>query len=149
MRAVLIPVLAFALIGASDEAEAPVPQPDKQALFEQYRSKLEALKKRDFAAEIAQGAVLQGLKPSSCNDRLELAQNKADEAVVMTPGPLLRRGPNTPASEPLAIYAVDQREDGCAVMVMMGDPTDVRPLPSLSAEDHRLMPADQDAGTDQ
>ncbi|MEM6858549.1 MAG: hypothetical protein AAF559_11815 [Pseudomonadota bacterium] len=142
MRAVLIPVLAFALTGASDEAATPAPEPDQQALFEEYRSQLEALKKRDIAAEIAQGAVLQGLKPSNCNDRLERAQDKADEAVVVTPGPLLRRGPNTSDSEPLAIYAVHRREGGCAVMVMMGDPTDVRPLPSLRAEDHRLMPAD-------
>ena len=142
MRAVLIPVLAFGLIGASDGAEAPLQQPDQQALFEEYRGKLEALKRRDIAAEIAQGAVLQGLKPSNCNDRLERAQDKADEAVVVTPGPLLRRGSNTPNNEPLAIYAVDRREGGCAVMVMMGEPEDVRPLPSLSAEDHRLMPAD-------
>lgn len=144
MRAVLIPVLAFALVGASDEAEAPVPQPDQQALLEEYRGKLEALAKRDIAAEVAQESVLRGLKTSNCNDRLERARDQAEEAVVITPGPLLRRGPNTPDSEPLAIYAVDRREGGCAVMVMMGEPTDVRPLPSLSADDHRLMPADGD-----
>lgn len=144
MRAGLIPALAFALVGASDEAEAPVPQPDQQSLVEEYRDKLEALKRRDTAAEIAQGAVLQGLKPSNCNDRLERARDEAEEAVVITPGPLLRRGPNTPDSAPLAIYAVDRREGGCAVMVMMSEPKDVRPLPSISADDHRLMPADGD-----
>ena len=148
MRAVMMPVLAFALVGAADEAPVEAPKPneaqetDAAPLLKEYQDKLEALKKRNLAAEIAQGSVLKGLKPSNCLDRFERAENESEKLALITPGPLLRRGPNNPETPPLAIYAVDRREDNCAVMVMMGDPEEVRPLPKLGAEDHRLMPAD-------
>ncbi|MEO1730400.1 MAG: hypothetical protein AAFR64_06645 [Pseudomonadota bacterium] len=82
---------------------------------------------------------------TGCSDRLERTDEGSDGPVILGPAPLLRRGPNTPETPPLAIYAVDRRENGCGMMVMMGNPNDVRLLPDFSAEDHRLMPADQDA----
>ena len=44
----------------------------------------------------------------------------------------------TPA-EPLFIAAVDKRIDGCSVMVMRNDTSDIRPLPA--PQEHRMMPA--------
>ena len=41
--------------------------------------------------------------------------------------PQFRREP-APAEKPLAIYAVDRREDGCPMIVMLGNPDDVRPM---------------------
>ena len=55
-----------------------------------------------------------------------------------------RREPASP-EKPLAIYAVDRREDGCAVMVMMGNTDDVRPLPRISEGQALLLPAETGA----
>ena len=147
MRSMLIPVAAIALMGASDEAAVELPKSDGPALSQDYEAQIKALIERDSTAGLAEGLALKGLTRSNCLDRLERAQDDAgegaDEAVVVSPGPLLRRGPGSPDTPPLAIYAVDRREGRCAVMVMMGDTDDVRPLPELSAEDHRLMPAEQ------
>ena len=41
--------------------------------------------------------------------------------------------------EPLFIAAVDKRIDGCSVMVMRNDTSDIRPLPA--PQEHRMMPA--------
>ena len=41
--------------------------------------------------------------------------------------------------DPLFIAAVDKRVDGCSVMVMRNDTSDIRPLPA--PREHRLMPA--------
>ncbi|MDJ0977695.1 MAG: hypothetical protein QNI87_04095 [Erythrobacter sp.] len=144
MRAVLIPVLAFACMGASDEAGVEIPQPDESALFGEYQEKLEALKKRNLAAEPNEGSLTRLLQRSACRDRLERAQEDAQKPLLVQPRPLLRRGPDTPEQPPLAIYAVDRRENGCGMMVMMGNPEDVRPVPVFNAEDHRLMPANAD-----
>lgn len=59
---------------------------------------------------------------SACRDRIEYARRASGQP------PLLRRGPATP-DDPVMIYAVDRRQDGCAVMVVKGDPQDIRPLP--------------------
>jgi len=57
-----------------------------------------------------------------CRDRIEHARAASGQP------PLLQRGPATP-EDPVLIYAVDRRQDGCAVMVVAGDPADIRPLP--------------------
>ncbi|KPP93185.1 hypothetical protein [Erythrobacter sp. HL-111] len=41
---------------------------------------------------------------------------------------LMHRGPAT-SDDPPMIYAVDRRQDGCTVMVVKGDPSEIRPLP--------------------
>lgn len=46
-----------------------------------------------------------------------------------------------PPGEPLLIAAVDQRIEGCSVMVMRHDTSDVRPLPAPSEGPARLIPA--------
>ena len=53
--------------------------------------------------------------------------------------PQLRRE-NTSPDEALLIAAVDQRINGCSVMVMYTDTSDVRPLPMPDGEE-RLLPA--------
>lgn len=61
---------------------------------------------------------------AECSDRIEHARAATGQP------PLLRRGPATP-EKPILIYAVDRRQDGCAVMVAKGDPGDIRPLPEV------------------
>jgi hypothetical protein len=51
--------------------------------------------------------------------------------------PQLRRETASPG-EPLLIAAVDHRIGGCAVMVMYGNTSDVRPLPALPDGPARL-----------
>lgn len=148
MRAILIPLMAVALIGASDEAKFETPESEEHTLFQEYQERLKGLKKRDLEVDLVEGEALKRLLRSGCRDRIERVEEdtegRSDLPMILQPGgPLLRRGPNNPESPPLAIYAVDRRENGCGVMVMMGDINDVRPLPELDAEDHRLMPADE------
>jgi hypothetical protein len=53
--------------------------------------------------------------------------------------PWVDRGTAAEPDEPLLIATVDHRIDGCSVMVMRDDTSDVRPLPEPRS--HRLMPA--------
>ena len=53
--------------------------------------------------------------------------------------PKLDRG-NASNDEPLLIAAVDERIDGCSVMVMKNDTSDIRPLPKPSDGPVRLQP---------
>ena len=48
--------------------------------------------------------------------------------------------PNLP-DKPELIYAVDHRRDGCGVLVMHGNPADIRPVPEVSDE-VGIIPAD-------
>ena len=68
-----------------------------------------------------------------CTDRITEAREDAGL-------PLLRREPASP-DKPLAIYAVDRRQDGCSAMVMMGNPDDIRPLPLPSETRASVIPA--------
>ncbi len=54
--------------------------------------------------------------------------------------PMLDRQTADPA-EPLLIAAVDRRIDGCSVMVMRSDLSDIRPLPEVSKGSPALRPA--------
>ncbi|MEE4539133.1 MAG: hypothetical protein V2J51_11675 [Erythrobacter sp.] len=57
-----------------------------------------------------------------CRDRIERARAASGQPL------LLNRGPATP-DDPVLIYAVDRRQDGCSVMVVAGNPDDIRALP--------------------
>jgi hypothetical protein len=61
-----------------------------------------------------------------CNDRIELVRQERGL-------PKLQRDTASP-DEPLLIAAVDRRVDGCSVMVMYNDTTDIRPLPAPEGE---------------
>lgn len=58
-----------------------------------------------------------------CRDRIYRAREESGQ-------PPLDREPAT-GDEPLAIWAVDRREDGCSVLVAKGDPDDIRPIPKI------------------
>ena len=65
-----------------------------------------------------------------CRDRIEQVRRETGQ-------PTLDRGGSP--QEPLLIAAVDKRIDGCSVMVMRNDTSDLRPLPAPA--EHRLRPA--------
>lgn len=73
---------------------------------------------------------------AECRDRITKARE------LLGQPPLLDREPASPAN-PHMIYAVDRRQDGCSVMVMKGNPSDIRQLP-LPMEGNPLMPAQGD-----
>lgn len=66
-----------------------------------------------------------------CRDRIEQVRAQAGK-------PKLERGPADPG-EPLLMYAVDHRIDGCGVLVPVADPADVRTSPEPGPA--RLIPA--------
>lgn len=53
--------------------------------------------------------------------------------------PWVDRGTAPDPDQPLLIAAVDRTIDGCSVLVMRDDTSDVRPVPG--PQEHRLMPA--------
>jgi hypothetical protein len=69
----------------------------------------------------------------NCRDRIVLVREERGL-------PKLERDTASP-DEPLMIAAVDKRIDGCAVMVMHGNTSDVRPLPEFQEGQGQLMPA--------
>lgn len=60
-------------------------------------------------------------KAHDCRNRIEQVRSKAGK-------PQLERGP-AKFDEPLLVYAVDQRVDGCGVLVPVADPADLRQAP--------------------
>ncbi len=105
MRILCLPLVALALVGAADGDD-----PDQSApLDEETREGAE----REIPSD-----------SETCRDRINHARDATGQPK------LFRREPASP-ERPLAIYAVDRKYDGCSVMVMMGDPDDVRPLPEV------------------
>jgi hypothetical protein len=78
-------------------------------------------------------ALLAPSAAANCRDRIETVR---DERAL----PRLRRDRNA-ADEPLLIAAVDQRIDGCSVLVMRHDLSDVRPLPEFEDGPATIKPA--------
>ena len=65
-----------------------------------------------------------------CRDRIhEVRRELGQPALERDASPL----------DPLLIAAVDKRIDGCSVLVMRNDTSDIRPLPA--PQEHRMMPA--------
>ena len=144
MRVLLIPVMALACIAASEEAPVETPQLEFPSVSGNLAEAFKKMPKGKPAPRFqANPQALQALLGPKCRDRLERAQEE-QPTLQLQSSPLFQRKPDTPENPPLAIYAVDQRENGCGMMVMMGNPEDVRPVPVFNAEDHRLMPADSD-----
>ena len=69
----------------------------------------------------------------NCRDRIELVREERGL-------PKLERDSASP-DEALLIAAVDKRVDGCSVMVMRHDTSDIRPLPEFEDGPSQLMPA--------
>ncbi|MDC8753276.1 hypothetical protein OIK40_01315 [Erythrobacter sp. sf7] len=114
MQLVTFPLAALALLGATG---APT-------------SLQQAAESRATMREI------QTLTPSpeQCRDRITQVRESTGKP------PLLDRAPASP-ERPHRIYAVDKRIDGCAVMVMHGDVSDIRPLPARPEGPVLQMPA--------
>ena len=68
-----------------------------------------------------------------CRDKIQ--QVRAERGL-----PWVDRGTAVDPDQPLLIATVDHRIDGCSVMVMRDDTSDVRPLPE--PQEHRVMPAE-------
>jgi hypothetical protein len=111
MQSLALPLAALALLGAADRSPAPPAEP--QAALRETRPVTPSEKE--------------------CRDRSAHARDAAGKP------PLLEREPASP-DKPYLIYAVDRRQDGCAVMVMKGDPEDIRPLPARPNDAARIIP---------
>ena len=71
--------------------------------------------------------------PEECRDRIEQVREENGQ-------PALRRETADP-ERPLLIAAVDHRIDGCSVMVMRHDTSDVRPVPEAPDGPVQMIPA--------
>ncbi len=67
--------------------------------------------------------VEQAERDRVCRDRIQHVRDTNGH-------PPLQRGTASP-NEPLLMAAIDQRIDGCSVMVMRHDASDIRPLPKI------------------
>jgi hypothetical protein len=74
----------------------------------------------DFPAPPGPRATNTGPSPELCRDRIEQVREETGQ-------PKLER--EAWDEEPLLIAAVDKRIDGCSVLVMRNDLSDVRPIP--------------------
>lgn len=70
--------------------------------------------------------------PLECKDRIQAAR---DEAGL----PTIKKETADP-DKPILVWAVDHRREGCGVLVTMGDPKDIRPIPK-APETVEIMPA--------
>jgi hypothetical protein len=77
----------------------------------------------------------EALDQATCRDRITHAREASGQP------PLLQRQPASP-DKPHGIYAVDRQQDGCSVMVMMGDRSDIRPLPAPVEGPVRIIPVE-------
>lgn len=114
MQPIALPLAALALMGAADLPSAtPAPVAVPEATMRE----------------------LSPPKPSDeqCRDSVTRARQDAGKP------PLLDRGPASP-DRPYLTYAVDKRVDGCSVMVMVGDPADIRPLPRPADRPYGIIP---------
>lgn len=128
MRVILAPLLAMSTIAAADTpteqsarapADAALPTADAPA-------------PNDGMAVLGQPAE-DSAQEKVCRDRITQARKEAGKP------PLLDREPASP-DQPYHIYAVDRRQDGCSVMVIAGDPADIRPLPEMPGGLPLVMP---------
>lgn len=77
--------------------------------------------------EPAPGAKSAQADPKAvCSDRIHMVRQQRGL-------PTFQRDTAT-SEEPLLIYAVDKRIDGCSVMVMAYNAQDIRPLPNAQGE---------------
>ncbi len=127
MNAMMLPLLGAALLGSGSVDGLPSPS---LSIPINPTSKAPAVRS---AEELI--ARVRGVNAVECQDRIHRARAAAGL-------PLLKREPASP-DKPHLIYAVDRRQDGCGVMVMMGNPDDIRPLPEPFEDQGRglLIPA--------
>jgi hypothetical protein len=128
---ILIPLLAASTIAAADvghggQADPAAPQSEASTEFVPPEVDLSPAER-----------VVLGLETKAapdCGDTVTQAREHDGKP------PLLEREPASP-DKPHLIYAVDKRLDGCAVMVMKGDLTDMRPIPKAAEGPLLVIPA--------
>lgn len=130
MRVIFVPLLAASTIATADTGVDVSGQPSGQ----QAESLVEVVPPEHEAEPVSrESPVLNPVTAQNCRDTISQARQEAGKP------PLLDREPASP-DKPYHIYAVDRRQDGCAVMVMKGDPSDIRPLPVAPDGPLMLMP---------
>lgn len=147
MRILLIPFLGFACIGAHGDGDIQTLRPEPELIVGDGITTVDRLLHGKGSVVIGDGEMKdrQDYLRANCRDMLEHTKSR-EPSLVISEKPLFQREPATP-HEPLAIYAVDRREDGCGMMVMLGNPDDVRPLPITNPDDYRVMYADEDGAS--
>jgi hypothetical protein len=122
MRLIFLPIVACATIAATPEAprqaDTHVATDEIPAAYLPCRGTVPV-----FNPEACERTV-DPIQPADCGDRIQQVRDASGQ-------PKLDREPAKP-DEPLLIAAVDHRIDGCPVMVMRNDVSDVRPLPAPS-----------------
>ncbi len=137
MRLVILSIAAFALSGATDTEDRAKHTPDTAEVIAL------PLDNPSYLRTPAQVSLIERAQSESvpsdeeCRDRITQAREAAGKH------PLLDREPASP-DKPYHIYAVDRRQDGCAVMVMKGDPADIRPLPTAPEGPIVVIPAESE-----
>ncbi len=122
MRFLVLPILAFPLM--ANEAPPAVSSLDNPAYSDPAREWATIGDAQgQSAATREQASLMDQIRSQRCRDIISKAREDAGLA------PLLKREPASP-DKPLMVYAVDRREQDCSVMVMKGNPDDIRPLPA-------------------
>lgn len=134
MRILFVPVFALLFVGAGEPPQQALDNPAYSSPPERWSTVEDAT--RDATFETSEGVGVG--EPAECTDTITEAREATGQP------PLLEREPASP-DRPHAIYAVDRRQDGCSVMVMMGDREDIRPLPLPSEQPMRVIPAEAQA----
>ena len=139
MRTLAFSIAGLSLLASSAGAnEVPTPLAlDNPAYTEPARPWTSIEDPKSKAVIIEEPSRLRELRGNYCRDRITHARELAGLP------PLLDREPASP-DKPHLIYAVDRRQDGCSVMVMKGNPDDIRPLPEpAEGPPFQRIPADQ------
>ena len=129
MRKIAIAIFPIAVIAASEPAPPALDNPAYSTPPERWQSI------DDAVATLPQPT--SAPDPEQCSDRITHAREASGQP------PLLNREAGS-HDKPLAIYAVHREQDGCSVMVMMGDPDDIRPLPGPMEGPLQVIPAEAD-----
>jgi hypothetical protein len=125
MRLPLIPLIAGLTIAAADKVNEP---PVDAAAPTQAASTA-----KPEGPIVAQRRAPSDMERTKCRDSISPAIKQWGKP------PMLEREPASP-ERPLAIYAVDRRENRCSVMVMMGNPADIRPVPEGAESPIAIIP---------
>jgi hypothetical protein len=118
MRLIILPICFLALTGAMP---APQAAPGASAMMPSYTAPAQGWRRID-----------EPLSSRNCGERIQQVRDASGQ-------PALDKAPAT-TSEGYLINAVDMRVDGCAVMQMKGNVSDLRPLPAATGPDG-LQPA--------
>ncbi len=137
MRLFLLPVVALFAATSASADEAPLALPLDNPAYSEPAKPWKSLKdaQQRVVIDRLRSIRMPTLSDEDCRDRISKVRQ------LLGKSPLLKREPASP-DKPLLIYAVDRRQGGCSVMVMKGDPDDIRQLP-LEMDGSPLIPAEK------